>query len=46
MIIAPKSMKNPDKVNLDKNQADALIVRLGATDLKDFNKSVITHIIY
>lgn len=46
MIIRVKSMKNLDKINLDKNQADSLIMRLGNSDLTDFDKSVITHIIY
>ena len=39
-------MKQPNKIKLDKNQADALIMRLDATDLTDFDKSVIKHIVY
>lgn len=39
MIIGPKSMKNPDKINLDKNQADAHVARLESNTLTVFDRT-------
>ena len=41
MIIGEKSMKNPDKINLDKNQADAFVARLESNSLTDFDRTIL-----
>jgi hypothetical protein len=45
MIIGPKSMKNPDKINLDKNQADALVARLESNSLTDFDRTILKFVL-
>ena len=45
MIIGAKSMKNPDKIDLDKNQADALIVRLESNSLTDFDRNILKFVL-
>lgn len=38
-------MKNPEKIELDKNQADALIVRLDANSLTDFDRTILKFVL-
>lgn len=45
MIIGAKSMKNPDKINLDKNQADALVARLESNSLTDFDRTILKFVL-
>ena len=38
-------MKNPEKIELDKNQADALIARLDANSLTDFDRTILKFVL-